>query len=246
MVDAEPHLPRQFDAPYPPQKPPYIFEKRWSKFSSRLTAKLKSNKTGFDVRLSVFSSSTAYKLGPPSKVPDYSHHIEKYGLQVLEAAGFLNHQDEGVSGKINGRCAFEAWRNPDHSPDLQKRIHPVWRWQQWAGITPHQYSLMTPALLLASAILDDPVTLSYFYALAMPPDSMDNVSHATTGLTADCKVLKIPDVLPDGELWGTSLNVDLMAIYIRDWGFDKNLEGAYGYTTKYKDSNGKYPKGSKP
>ncbi|KAG9851580.1 hypothetical protein KCU98_g5854, partial [Aureobasidium melanogenum] len=246
MVDAEPHLPRQFDGPDPPQKPPYIFEKRWSKFSSRLTAKLKSNKTGFDVRLSVFSNSTAYKLGPPSKVPDYPHHVEKYGLQVLEAAGFLNHKDEGMSGKINGRCAFEAWRNPSHSPDLQKRIHHVWRWQQWAGITPHQYSLMTPALLLASAILDDPVTLSYFYALAMPSDSMDTVSHATKGLTADCKVLKIPDVLPDGEVWGTSLNVDLMAIYIRDWGFDKNLEGAYGYTAKYKDSNGNYPKGSKP
>ncbi|KAH0275059.1 hypothetical protein KCU91_g4848, partial [Aureobasidium melanogenum] len=213
----------RFNTLHPPRKPPYIPERRWSKFSSRLRAKLNDDKTGFDVKLAVSSDSTAYKLGPPSSVPDYPHHLEKYGMQVLEAAGFLNHKDEGTSGKINGRWAFEAWRNPDHSPDLQKRIHVVWRWQEWVNITPHQYSLMTPALLLASAILDDPVTLNYFYALAMPADSMDTVSHASKGLMADCKIMKIPDVLPAGEEWAAYLNVYLASMYIRSWGFEDDF-----------------------
>ncbi|KAG9663492.1 hypothetical protein KCU64_g1278, partial [Aureobasidium melanogenum] len=235
----------RFNTLHPPRKPPYIPERRWSKFSSRLRAKLNDDKTGFDVKLAVFSDSTAYKLGPPSSVPDYPHHLEKYGMQVLEAAGFLNHKDEGTSGKINGRWAFEAWRNPDHSPDLQKRIHVVWRWQEWVNITPHQYSLMTPALLLASAILDDPVTLNYFYALAMPADSMDTVSHASKGLMADCKIMKIPDVLPAGEEWAAYLNVYLASMYIRSWGFEDGL-GCFAYTARSQDSNGNYEKAYRP
>ncbi|KEQ66435.1 uncharacterized protein M437DRAFT_39515 [Aureobasidium melanogenum CBS 110374] len=254
MADANLQLPfrsskqsrrRRFKAPHPPEKPSYIREKYWSQFSSRLAAELKSDKSGFDVELLAHSNSTACKLGPPSNAPDYPHHLEKYGMQVLEAAGFLNHKDEGVSGKINGRWAFEAWRNLDHSPDLQKRIHQIWRKQYWVGITPHQYSLMTPALLLASAILDDPITLSFFYALAMPVDSMGTVSHATAGLTADCKILNIPDVFPEGEEWAAYLNVDLMTLYIRDWAFEDDPD-CFAYTSKYKDSNGNLKQGSKP
>ncbi|KAG9699831.1 hypothetical protein KCU95_g1249, partial [Aureobasidium melanogenum] len=253
MADANSQLPfriakqprkRRFDAPDPPKKPFYIREKCWPKFSSRLAAKLKSDKSGFDVKLLEHSDSTAYKLGPPSNIPDYPHHLEKYGMQVLEAAGFLNHQDEGVSGKIDGQLAFEYWRNTDHNPDLQKRIHPVWRWKEWVNITPHQYSLMTPALLLASAILDDPVTLSFFHALAKPMDSMDTVSHATQGLTGDCKIMKILDVLPEGEDFWTYMKLDLATLSIRDWGFKNDL-AVFAYTAKYQNYEGKFENGHK-
>ncbi|KAG9603122.1 hypothetical protein KCU77_g1250, partial [Aureobasidium melanogenum] len=204
MADAKLQLPlriskqprrRRFRAPVPPEKPSYIREKHWSKFSSRLAAELKSDKSGFDVKLLEHSNPTACKLGPPSNAPDYPHHLEKYGMQVLEAAGFLNHKDEGVS-----------------------------------------------ALLLASAILDDPVTLSFFYAMAMPTESMDTVSHATAGLTADCKIMKIPHVLPEGEEWAAYLKVDLMTLYIRDWGFEDGLS-SFAYTARYQDYEGKFEDG---
>lgn len=235
---------RRFDAPHPPQLSRPFSRKHWSIYSSRVAAELRDDKSGFDT-VPVGPRSGAYRFGPPSKAPDYPYHLEKYGMQVLEAAGFLNHQNQGMSGNIDGRLAFEYWRNRDHNPDLQKRIHPVWRLAQSVNLTPHQYSLMTPALLLASAILDDPVTLNYFYALAMPIDSMDTVSHVSNGLKADCKIMKIPDVLPEGEDFWTFMKLDLATLYIRDWGFEDGLE-CFAYTARYMDSLGEFTKGSGP
>jgi hypothetical protein len=127
-------------------------------------------------------------------------------LRSLEAAGFINNPIPTEHGYMDGRLAFARWRNPHQHDDPQILIHPVLRRKEWVGITDHQYSLMIPALVLATAILDDPVTLNYFHTLAMPADSMDNISHVSADLTADCKIMKIPDVLDYNQQWDTLKN----------------------------------------
>jgi hypothetical protein len=73
---------------------------------------------------------------------------------------------------------------------------------------------MIPALVLATAILDDPVTLNNFHALAMPAYSMDNISHVSAGLMADCKIMKIPDVLDYNQQWDTFEKLSLMSVWL--------------------------------
>ncbi|KAH0029796.1 hypothetical protein KCU78_g3238, partial [Aureobasidium melanogenum] len=170
---AWPEQPRNFGAPRPPQKPAFIMrDKHWSEFSSRYAAKLNKNKNGFDVKLFDPNDATAHKLGPPSQMPDYPHLIEKYGLQVLDAAGFLNHKAVLTS---------------------------VFRSEMWVNLTDRQYSLIKPASLIASAVLDDPLTLNHFHALSVPAASMDTISHVSSTLTADCKIMDIPDTLSPNQ-----------------------------------------------
>lgn len=208
---------RKFPVPDPPQKPDFIQGAdniHWSQFSRRLAAKLSDDKTQFDVQLYDVSDSTALRVGPPTAMPDYPVLLEKYGLPVLEAAGFINNPIPTEHGYMDGRLAFARWRNPHQHDDPQILIHPVLRRKEWVGITDHQYSLMIPALVLATTILDDPVTLNYFHALAMPADSMDNISHVSAGLTADCKIMKIPDVLDYNQQWDTFKKLSLMSVWL--------------------------------
>ncbi|KAI4743497.1 hypothetical protein E4T50_06100 [Aureobasidium sp. EXF-12298] len=245
---------RRFEVPDPPQKPDFIHGAdniHWSQFSRRLAATPRKNGKGFDVKLydprdrsHVYKNDPNitpwYRLGPPSNMPDYPPLLEKYGMQVLEAAGFLNHKEEKPAGepagdKINGRLAFQPWRNHTKNPNLQSRIHPVLRRNKWIGIDDHQYSLMVPSLLLASAILDDPVTLTYFYALSMPSAEMDTIKHVSAGLTADCKIMKIPYNLTEAQLVETYHKLFLMTAWLENWSFYDDGNPVYGYTERIKD-----------
>ncbi|KAI4780824.1 hypothetical protein E4T52_04279 [Aureobasidium sp. EXF-3400] len=255
----------EYEVPDPPRKPDFITgadNLHWSQFSRRLAATPRKNGKGFDVKLYDPRDRTHnyqddpsitpwYRLGPPSNMPDYTPLLEKYGMQVFEAAGFLNHKEERPIGepagdKINGRLAFHPWRNHLKNPDLQSRIHPVLRRNKWIGIDDHQYSLIVPSLLLASAILDDPVTLTYFYALSMPSDEMDTIKHASAGLTADCKIMKIPFKLTEAQLLETYHKLLLMTAWLENWSFYDDGDRVNGYTERIKDKWGHSERASKP
>ncbi|KAI5203943.1 hypothetical protein E4T39_03904 [Aureobasidium subglaciale] len=109
-------------------------------------------------------------------MPDYHSVLEKYGLQVLEVAGFLNDTDVEITSDI-------------------RVLHPVFRRNLWRDMTKEQYAMMRPSILLATAILDDPVTLCYFHALAVPAREMKTILLDTFTAKTDCKVVMIPDVL---------------------------------------------------
>ncbi|THW86268.1 PRP38-domain-containing protein, partial [Aureobasidium pullulans] len=133
-VEMSSETPRTFYVPDPPQIPPSDPPQHWSKVSSNWTAHLKSDKTGFDVRPIDPNDSTGCKLGPPSNAPDYNVLLEKYGIQVLAASGFLNHTGAKMSEEIYGRLAFADFRNPTHEETLE--IHPVLRSNMWGKTTP--------------------------------------------------------------------------------------------------------------
>jgi hypothetical protein len=256
-MDVEGWRDDKFRVPDPPRRPDFlggVDNMHWAQSSRKLAATLNQDKTGFDVKLYDPSDPTAYgldrsitpwyRLGPPSGIPDYPHLLGKYGIQVLEAAGFLNHKFAHISNKIDGRLTFKLWRKYSRNP--KERIHPVFERRQWVDITDHQYSLMQPALLLASAVVDDPVTLSYFYALAMPSASMDTLSHASAGLTADCKTMKIPDALNDDQQRETFRKLRLMTVYLQDWKFEDIDTGSYAYMDKVDFLSGRPMPASKP
>ena len=258
-MDVEDWRDGKFKVPDPPQKPDFlngVENMHWAQFSRKLAARLNEDKTGFDVKFYDPSDPTAtgpdpsiapwHRLGPPSALPDYPHLLEKYGIQVLDAAGFLNHQSAYIGKNINGRLAFGVLRNFDNDQSIEARIHPVFGRNKWDDITDHQYSLMHPALLLASAVLDDPVTLSYFYALAMPRESMDTIKHVSAGLTADCKIMKIPDILDDDQQRSTFSKLHWMTAYLDNWGFDNYSMDCFAYTARADFPGGSPRPASKP
>jgi hypothetical protein len=247
-IDMDDWHARKFKVPDPPPRPDFlqgVENLHCAQFSRKLAAKLNNDKTAFDVGLYDPADSTAYRLGPPSGIPDYPHLLEKYGVQVLAAAGFLNHKINQTSNHINGRLAFKPWRRND-ALDVEARIHPVFEQRKWDGITERQYFLMLPALQLATAILDDPITLSYFHALAMPSGSMDTVSHVSAELTADCKIMKIPDTLNEHQQREAFRKLDWMMAYLQNWGFDDADPKSFAYTKKIHYAGGGPRPASKP
>lgn len=110
------------------------------------------------------------KVGPPSRAPDWHPLLEKWGLQVFSAAGFLNSTAYGGFGQgqmPEGRLPAATGFGP---------IHPLLREDMWQGLRTGEYSLMEPAIRLASAILDDPETLRFFAGLMVPSDQMPYVN----------------------------------------------------------------------
>lgn len=258
-MDVEDWRDDKFKVPDPPRKPGFLQgpeNMHWTQFSRRLAATLNNDKTGFDVKLYDPADPTAYgsdpsitpwyRLGPPSAIPDYPILLEKYGLQVLEAAGFLNHESDTISSNINGRLASKDWRIDQIHTGIESRIHPVLRQEKWDGITDHQYSLMHPALLLATAILDDPTTLCYFFALAEPVASMDTVSNASGRFTGECKTMKIPDSLTDDQQRLTFRKLNWMTAYLQDWGFDDFDMKSLAYTERVRHADGSSRPASTP
>jgi len=135
-----------------------------------------------------------YALGAPSdQKGTWTALLGHWGFPVLEKAGFINFYpgDDDVNMKPLGRLAGK--RNP--SGRKTELIHPVLRRGMWKDIEDDQYDLMEPAILLASAILDDPATLAFFHAIA-DTSSMTQFHDATHG---PCFVASIPPTLTDQQ-----------------------------------------------
>ncbi|KAH0158244.1 hypothetical protein KCU67_g7588, partial [Aureobasidium melanogenum] len=104
-----------------------------------------------------------YHLGPFTEVPQSSDVIKTWGLQLLEAAGFINCEQDDGDAYMDPEGRWAKTRNP-HNLEAE-RIHPVFRKDMFQNITDDGYELMLPAILLASAWLDDPTTLNFFYGV---------------------------------------------------------------------------------
>jgi hypothetical protein len=106
------------------------------------------------------------RVGPPSRAPVWHPLLEKWGLQVFSAAGFVNstaHRGPAEGQMPVGRLTAATGNGP---------IHPLLRKDMWQGLRVDNYALMEPALRLASAILDDPDTLRFFAGLMVPSNQM--------------------------------------------------------------------------
>lgn len=83
---------------------------------------------------------------------------------------------------------------PDVTDDAYSRIHPIWRWKNWATdtITPEEYTAITPALELASCMLSEPTVLTFL-----------------TGLIEEVRILDRPDVIAEyNDDWLNFTKVD--------------------------------------
>jgi hypothetical protein len=166
----------------------------WSQHARYHVARDNQNGAGFDVALE--NTDTAlwpYHLGHPSEYPGVDPLIRKWGLQILEAAGFINHEPENGDGYADPVGHMASIRNPLNS--LEEQLHPVLRRDMFASVTDEDYELMEPALILASAILDDPTTLHFFHAVSDPAHH-SLVNDQRLGMS---RVVTIPGTLSQAE-----------------------------------------------
>lgn len=207
----EPERPRGYNVPLPPGPPFHIDANghtvydHWANENENYTIRLSDDRSAFEVRRLNEDDPTGmdrrfegdwpkmYPMGPPSRHPDYHPLLEKYGLKILNAGGFINSvlPWEAMHLGPHGKLHFADWRNP--TCDLNERIHPILRFDMWHGISQADYELMHYSLLLASAVLDDPVVMCYFYPLMQPVTSMETVIDQDTNLL--CRIVDIPDTL---------------------------------------------------
>lgn len=106
--------------------------------------------------------ATAGRYGPPNLTARWDHLVQKWGLHLLEYAGFINAPHQSMdSGSIKGRF---------HTLHLDNIVHPILRRDMWDGLDDgsvggiDEYNTMEHSMRLASAILDEPETLRFFGA----------------------------------------------------------------------------------
>jgi hypothetical protein len=204
-----------FHVKNPPQLPPTFKNSHgvdqptvWDQHARNFVARYNQNGTDFDVALE--DSNTAqwpYRLGPAIEGPEVPALIRKWGLQILEAAGFLNHEFEAGDVFIDPIGRMAKTRNPRDLP--KEQIHPVLRREMFTSITKEDYELMQPALLLATAILDDPTTLHFFYAVS----HLAQHSWITHPRLGKCRTITIPATLSKAQQ--TAANKKIMDM--RSW-----------------------------
>ena len=251
----EPEQPRGYNVPLPPEPPSKVDEhgnitlEFWSDIRDKYTVRLRDDRTYFEIRELNDDDATGmgrrfegdwpkmYSMGPPSEAPDYNPIHEKFGLKILNAAGYINsiYPTESMTFGPMGRLYGSSFRNPTWDP--AEKIHPVLRSHMWQGVSDEQYALLYPALDLASAILDDPTTLNYFYALSRPASSMTTVVDPDTNLT--CKIMDIPDTLTETQQRETYQLIWDMQIYTHFTFKDMASSDydVYGVTKPTLDSN---------
>lgn len=253
---------RTYTAIEPPQLPRFTivngqsYETNWHTHSWRYTARRDADGSGFEVRqlnIDQFNGYEVpdwknmsywppkYNLGPPTQDGSWHSLIARWGLPVLEKAGFINHypsDDDEYMDPI-GRRAKE--RNPDKDDD--KRIHPVFRQEMWRDIDVEEYQLMEPALLLASALLDDPGTLAFFHAIP----NLNSMTEFEDEVHGKCKVASAPDALNNAQESEVYRKIIAMRNWL-DWKFEPLPEmakvNAIAMTDWRDDSNGNRLKAS--
>ncbi|KAG9691445.1 hypothetical protein KCU76_g7453, partial [Aureobasidium melanogenum] len=180
------------------------------------------------------------KVGPPSRAPDWHPLLEKWGLQVLEAAGFLNstaYRGAGEGQMPLGRLTAVLGHGP---------IHPLLREDMWHGLRAGEYALMEPAIRLASAILDDPQTLCFFAGLTIPSDKMPFIHLQHIGR---CPIYGPSQPLDAAALADVYGKITDMRGYMR-WTLQdmQTMLGdrrAFGLTKPWVESNGKVAEGAR-
>lgn len=187
-----PDRPRGYNFPMPPMLPfkldanGVVEVEHWADVNENYTIRLSDDHTFLETRELDEDDPTGmgrrfegdwpkmYPMGPPSKRPDFHPLHEKYGLKILNAAGFMNSVQpfEAMSGPV-GR--------------LQGNLE--------------DYNIIRWSVYIASAILDDPQVLNYFWALKQPVDDMITIPDPDTNMV--CKTVDIPSTLTEEQQHAT-------------------------------------------
>lgn len=136
--------------------------------------------------------SVQYRLGRPSENVPWTDLVSKWGLQLLDKAGFLNLDLGPPESLLAPQSRYLPKRPQEWRGDA---VHPVFRQDMWSEVDGVEYLNLKPAILLASALLDDPTTMCVFYALATPSCCEDFIE-PNLGL---CRRLKVPDSLTEEQ-----------------------------------------------
>ncbi|KAH0285081.1 hypothetical protein KCU62_g7805, partial [Aureobasidium sp. EXF-3399] len=143
-----------------------------------------------------------------------------------------------------GQLHCFTWRNPTVDPN--QRTHPVFRFDMWHGITQEDHDMLRHSLLLASAVLDDPIVLSYFHAMRQHVASMETVIDPDTNLI--CRIVDIPATLtPDQQLDTYQAMCDMRRwTYWSITGPANDDQTILGSTETQFDANGKSTDAARP
>ncbi|KAI5269735.1 hypothetical protein E4T47_06813, partial [Aureobasidium subglaciale] len=164
----------------------------WRKYGRSLGARDSPGQTGFEIR----------------NGGGFSDIATKWGLGLLDKAGCINlntNLDKQLCQDPVGKVAKE--RNPHN--ECNSQIHSVFRKTSWQNCSDAQFAAIRPALLLASAWLDEPATLCFFYATSTP-ETMITFEDPKLGT---CKRLNIPSYLTPEQQNLTVERLFQMAVY---------------------------------
>lgn len=222
-----PQLPLEFDAQG------NLVQPQWKNINGKYTARLNPQGNGFLVRRLNLNHPEGKNhdddwpakciLGPPSGL-SWESVPEKFGLQVLEDAGFINFQ-EGQGGQ---RAAFDLPEGRlERSQSWYGGLLPIFERKMWRNTSKADYELMLPILRLATSILTDPETLCFLHAVAAQGAGMRIVQDPTVG---ECKVMIIPPVLTAAESAAVFTKIYEMRDYV-SFGFQV-LGECFGRTTQ--------------
>ncbi|TIA56228.1 hypothetical protein D6C77_07049 [Aureobasidium pullulans] len=179
----------------------------WEIYAKYYGARFKPGGNGFDVRLINFNDPSGegkyfeedwpyeYHLGAPDDRPDgWDPPIQKWGLKLLDAAGFINNPTQEA---VSYMAPHGKWAPERQKYDLSREnVHPVFRCAMWPNISQLEYAAIMPALLLATAYLDDPKTLCLFHAISAPSSQMTLFRDEKLGY---CQRVQIPATLSEIE-----------------------------------------------
>ncbi|KAI5271574.1 hypothetical protein E4T47_05077 [Aureobasidium subglaciale] len=172
----DPDMLRTYTSMDPPVLPPLTLVENnseltdWKEHSWRYTAQKDPASKSFNVRQMHIKNfddgevpdphvfSAKYKLGPPSLRDDWNPLLDKWGMQVLNKAGFINHTASRSEKYMDPKGHGAEERNPGDGEE--ERIHPMLQRDMWRNISDDDFELLKPALLLATAILDEPETIA--------------------------------------------------------------------------------------
>ncbi|KAH0394616.1 hypothetical protein KCU89_g11177, partial [Aureobasidium melanogenum] len=196
---------------YPPPLPDKLSNGQhpdWARHAYHFGARDDLWGEGFETRMFNFSDPTRngkfsaddwdvqYMLGPANQWVSWDPITTKWGLQVLEKAGFINLEVDVRNALADPKGRFfdkrpSGWRDDP--------IHPIFRKDMWRNITDLEYDTLRPAFLLASALLDDPTTLCLFHALF---NTSDHITFQDPNFKT-CRKLQVPTTLTDAEQLST-------------------------------------------
>ncbi|KAI5248861.1 hypothetical protein E4T43_01129 [Aureobasidium subglaciale] len=108
-----------------------------------------------------------YSLGNPSNGGDSSDIATKWGLGLLDKAGCIN-LNTNLDKQLYQDPVGKVTKERNSHNEYNSQIHSVFRKTSWQNFSDAQFAAIRPALLLASALLDEPAILYFFYAISTP------------------------------------------------------------------------------
>ncbi|TIA49454.1 hypothetical protein D6C79_03582 [Aureobasidium pullulans] len=214
--------PIDYKIPTPPMLPPWTYHKGklrpidWPEDTKHYYARRNFSGTGFDVLPEDFivpgvPDLWPYRMGPPTSTVNCNDLIDVYGLQVLNAAGFISYHQTDADTFMYPQARWTEAAIDDLDEPF---IHPAFdKDEAFREISEEDYKLLKLPLVLASALLEDETTMTFFYALSNP-SCWDQFEDPVHGI---CTIVRPPDTLSVDEQVATYHKICAMNKYT-SWG----------------------------